>query len=80
MQKAEKRIKIKIEDHSYSKQDLESIIRWEGEGGSSSIGDLVSTIKLPVKKGQIFEVAEGEIVYENEQLFYRIKLNLLANY
>ncbi len=80
MNKEDKLIKIKIEDHSYSRKDLEDMKRWEDEGGTTKGNGFASSVKPPVKPGQIFEVLEGEIIYENGELYYMTKLSLLALY
>ena len=73
-------IKIKIENHTYSKEDFKSIERWEDEGGISSRNkkDLALSLNIPIKPGQIFEVLNGDITFENDEVYYLAKLNLLA--
>lgn len=72
-------IKIKIEDHSYTKEDWKSIGRWEDEGGTPlNKKETDLSAPLPLKPGQIFEVLNGDIVYEKGQPYYAVSLNLLA--
>lgn len=79
MKKFDKQIKIKIDHHSLSKQDMESLDRWEYEGGKpSDDNEMYKSVMLPVKKGQIFEVVDGDLISENGELFYVVKLDLLS--
>lgn len=78
MKRADKSIKIKIENHSYTREDLESMLRWEDEGGKTDDNNIPGSVNSPVKPGQILEVVEGDVIYENGELYYLAKLNLLA--
>lgn len=69
-------IKIEVEDHSYTEEDLQNMSQWENEGGSLKKDDL--SINLPLKTGQIFEVLKGDIIYEKGNLYYKVELKLLA--
>lgn len=76
MKRSNLKIKVKIEGHSYTEEDLQNMDRWENEGGSSNKDDLL--INIPLKTGQIFEVLKGDIIYEDGQLYYNVELKLLA--
>lgn len=76
-------IRIKLEHSSQLQlQEYENEIeRWEGEGGNpGELNDILSDIKLPIKKGQLFKVLGGKLVSENDGIYYEVDIKLLSFY
>ena len=81
MNPANRQIKIKIEDHFLTKEDLEDLRRWENEGGyPAELTDLLSPASLPVHKKEIFEVTDSEIISEEGQLYILAEINVLSHH
>ncbi|WP_138429873.1 hypothetical protein [Fodinibius saliphilus] len=80
MKKARRSLKIKLENANFLKTEWESIARWESEGGgATSSNDPVSYAKLPLKPGEVFEVSKGgEIIFEDDDPYYCVEINILA--
>lgn len=71
----EKRIKIKLEKSDHLKTYMDELDRWEGEGGSiSDLHEILEDLNLPVKTGDIFEVTDGNVVFEDNDYFYEAVL------
>lgn len=80
METHSKSIKIKLEAQIYNREELESLIRWENEGGlPSSATDMTSYEKLPLKPGEIFEVLEGTIIHDDNESYYVVEIKLLTS-
>lgn len=74
-------IKIKIEDHFLSEEDLDDLRRWEDEGGSPSKKmNLLDYPSLPVHKKEIFEIVDSDIISEDGQLYILAEINVLSHH
>lgn len=72
-------ITIKLHEHQLGEEDLENLRRWENEGGTPTLDDaMISSVTLPLRPGQVFEVVRGEVRYEEGGLVYEAELNLLS--
>lgn len=79
MKSPNQQIKIKIEDHSLTEEDLNDLSRWEDEGGTTSRKtNFLSSSTLPVHKKEIFEVVDSEIISEDGQLYILAEINVLS--
>lgn len=81
MKKSERLLKIKIDNPSFSKEEWDNIARWEDEGGfPTSHGDLesVSLKKMPLKPGQVFEIMDTGVIFEEGKPYYLVRIHLLS--
>lgn len=71
-------LKIKINASSISPSDINSLQQWENEGGlTTSQTNFIKTLS-PIKKGEIFEVTGGDILYEDGEIYYEAEIEILA--
>ncbi|MCW9705863.1 hypothetical protein [Fodinibius salsisoli] len=75
-------IKIKVEDHSYTKEDIEDLARWENEGGmpTNTTSQDSSSVNLPIKPGEVFKVAKSDLVYEDGKLYLQAQIDRLPQH
>lgn len=81
MKKSERLIKIKIDKPAFTEEEWNSLERWENEGGiPTSHGDLESASlqKMPLKPGQVFEIMDSSIIFQDGVPYNLVKLHLLS--
>lgn len=74
-------IRIKVENSSQLQEYESEMERWVDEGGNTNeLSDILSDIELPLKKGQLFKVLDGEWVTEDDGFYYKVGIKLLDLY
>lgn len=73
-----KTLKIALDTDQLSPADVGSIEQWENEGGTPDPAPNYLQCLAPLRKGEIFEVLGGEIMYEDGKLFFRAEINILS--
>lgn len=74
-------IRIKVENSTQLQVYENEMERWVDEGGNTSeLSDILSDIEIPLKKGQLFKVLDGEWVTEGDSLYYKADIKLLDLY
>ena len=71
-------LKILLTDTHISDLDIRNIEGWENEGGASNPSSFFGKPILPLRQGDIFEVRNGDISYEDGKLLFIIEVALLA--
>lgn len=76
---ATRTLKIAIESHSVSAENIEELNRWENEGGQPrrTAPDLLESL-IPVKKGEIFEVKGGDFHTLDGEIYYEAEIEILS--
>jgi len=81
MKSPNRQIKIKIEDHFLTEEDLDDLRRWENEGGTANgRPNFLSDVALPVHKKEIIEVIDSDIISEDGQLYILAEINVLSHH
>ncbi|MGD8427974.1 MAG: hypothetical protein PVH63_10090 [Balneolaceae bacterium] len=70
--------KIVVDNKSLSASDLKEIEQWENEGGRPISGTSFWKNAVPLKKGEIFEVVGGDLVYEDGEIYFLAEVEILA--
>lgn len=80
MKNLRRTIRIKFDKQAFNEEVFKSLQRWEDEGGpGNQPGTSEITVVPPIKKGQVFEVIDGEMVFDKEgNLYYEVEIDLLA--
>ncbi|SMO63429.1 hypothetical protein [Fodinibius sediminis] len=79
--KKQRTLKIKLSESNHLKEYEDELERWESEGGrASTLNDIFDEVKLPLKPGEVFEVTDGNVIYEDGEYYYMIDIDLLSLY
>lgn len=71
-------LKIVVDNDLLSSEEISNIERWENEGGSAVASLPVSSSSIPFRQGEIFEIKDVEIRYENDRVYCFLDIVLLS--
>jgi hypothetical protein len=71
-------LKILLDDDFTASAKNPSIERWENEGGAAVANKPVWSADIPLRKGEIFEVKDIKVQYENGRAYGFIEIELLS--
>lgn len=71
-------LKILLDDDFTPSTKNSNIERWENEGGAAVASKPVWSAGIPLRKGEIFEVKDIKIQYENDRAYCFIEIELLS--
>lgn len=73
MSTEEKTIRLKLDNSSFLEEYAAELRRWESEGGNpSTLNDIFSDVEVPLSKGDVVEVVDGEFISEGDNVYYQV--------